>query len=91
MLNDSEEDFDFEQATAEELEEYFSYKYPPTKLHKQLIEHWQGYIEENEKMMRKKNRAAGRRARGHLLQLEKLILLRRKEMLAEYKTWSYGE
>lgn len=90
MLNDNEEYWDDEpviEGTVEELLEEFKYLVAPTPSHRRLLELFGEYYEHNEKMMLKKNRAAGRRARKALLEIQKLTFDRRKEMLEDYRHW----
>lgn len=66
-----------------ELEYEFLYQFFPTGTHHEIIEHFKGYVQENEKWIKKCNFEASIRARNHLLAIYKLTKKRRDEILAE--------
>lgn len=66
-----------------ELEYEFLYQFQPTQIHQEIIDHFKGYIEENEKWIKKCNFEASIRARNHLLAMHKLSKQRRTEIAAE--------
>ena len=66
-----------------ELEYEFLYQFQPTDIHNQIIMHFKGYIEENEKWIRRCNFEASIRARNHLLAMHKLSKGRRAEITSE--------
>jgi len=65
------------------MEYEFLYNFHPTEIHQEIIDHFKGYIEENEKWIKKCNFEASIRARNHLLALHKLTRKRRYEIAAE--------
>lgn len=66
-----------------DLEYEFLYNFSPTDVHNKIIDHFKGYIEENEKWIKKCNFEASIRARNHLLALHKLTRSRRFEIADE--------
>lgn len=66
-----------------DLEYEFLYNFAPTDVHNEIINHFRGYIEENEKWIKKCNFEASIRARNHLLALHKLTRKRRFEIADE--------
>jgi hypothetical protein len=59
----------------------FKYKVKPTDAHQQLLDEITAFYKETEKLMTKKNVAAGKRARKHLLAAYHLCRQRRKEII----------
>jgi hypothetical protein len=66
-----------------DLEYEFLYQFYPSEIHQEIIDHFKGYIQENEKWIKKCNFEASIRARNHLLALHKLTRQRRAEIAAE--------
>lgn len=73
-------DFDYNNAEVDELVRMFSYLVKPTQCHDQIVQELTGYMQENEKFMKKCNLAAGKRARKHLMNLWHLVRERRAEI-----------
>jgi len=92
---DDDEDIDLgfakKEPSVDELIEEFTFKIRPTEVHRRILFHAQQYEIHNDKYMRKKNRAAGRRARKHLLALFHLARARRLEILDRIKSLKPGE
>ena len=57
-----------------------------TESHQQIIESFNTYIEENQKFADKGNKAAATRARKALLELKKLCVTRRGEIIEAKKS-----
>lgn len=71
--------------------EYFKYRVQPTEVHQEILNKMQIYYQENEKFMKHKNRAAGKRARKALLELFHLVRARRAEIQETVNKFEYGE
>lgn len=69
----------------------FGYRIQPTECHNQLLHYMEEYKIHVEKYMKKKNRAAGRRARKALLNIFHLSRARRIEILERTKQLKPGE
>lgn len=76
------------EPSVEELIEEFTHYVRPTDTHRMILAEMEIYYKENEKFMRKANRAAARRARTALLNLFHLVRQRRIEMVDSYRSWS---
>jgi hypothetical protein len=82
-MMDSEQDIDWVA--------YFKYRVQPTEVHNELMEKVTYYYQENEKFMKYKNRAAGKRARKALLEIFHLVRARRAEIQDTVNKFEYGE
>lgn len=69
----------------------FKYRVKPTDVHHRVLELASIYYKNNEVFMKKKNRAAGKRARDALLELRTLCRTRRIEIQSTINGFEKGE
>ena len=79
------------ESSVDDLIAEFKYKIKPTDVHQQLLDEITAFYKETEKLMTKKNCAAGRRARKHLLNAYHLCRARRKEIIETIYKIERGE
>lgn len=67
----------------DEMEQEYTYVFPYSETHKEIIDQFKIYIVENEKWVKKGNHQASVRARNALFDMFKATKKRRYEILAE--------
>lgn len=79
------------EPSVDDLVYEFKYRVKPTEVHHRILELASIYYKNNEVFMKKKNRAAGKRARIALLELRTLCRTRRIEIQDTINGFEKGE
>lgn len=72
--------------SADAMEKEFTWVFPDSEYHDDLVYHFKGYIEENHRWQKKGVDTCRVRARNHLMALHKLTRLRRSEIMDDFRS-----